>query len=570
MTELQPLSQLQETDELSLNVQEMQFWLDKAVAWGQADSPDTRKDTCRHLSRLRNFLQQILTQINNTSSTAEIMKKFPLLGQFLGRLCWNPYVTVGETSRQLLFQCILGLYTEHPSNAVEKKANQWIQKVLCQLATEDDVAVQALTKHMGVPAKEYHVKVLQKMVMRLKENVENNHSSQSEVNQSILSGSEVFVPLATFPEASPVIGALLQQPMTSISDSLNEDFFDALSSSQSRYGLQLEKQALVSLWCHSLPSLEEAVLSLLKSVTCSGSAAPQNLEHQVTKSFLPEACAQHCSLFLVVSDIFRSVLKQNETSQPVRSVVQTVTRCVLRELSLLQPQTSLKDFFPQSPSSLLVPLLTMPSEMPQEALNNHLKWLSSSLQRLAEDGDEGCSTRGRHHLFEAWFLLVQCAHWVQMAVQLLVTSKPEDRDPLLWLLTFYHHPTNKWHQRALQLVRVREAWDHLHTLFSASVFPVPAAHLQPLITLLSVKPQQPSPAPSLTLDLLVHFAVFCRLKLNVSASILQTVVDLSGLRDGAACVLSSLHLRVQEGSCFKSGDVHLRIRELQKTITQMN
>ncbi len=63
------------------------------------------------------------------------------------------------------------------------------------------------------------------------------------------------------------------------------------------------------------------------------------------------------------------------------------------------------------------------------------------------------SCRGHHKVFEAWFLLVQCAHWVQVAVQLLVTSGPEDSGPLLWLLTFYHHPTNRGHHRALQLVR---------------------------------------------------------------------------------------------------------------------
>ena len=63
------------------------------------------------------------------------------------------------------------------------------------------------------------------------------------------------------------------------------------------------------------------------------------------------------------------------------------------------------------------------------------------------------SCRGHHALFEAWFLLVQCAHWVQVAVQLLVTSGPEDGGALLWLLTFYHHPTNRGHHRALQQVR---------------------------------------------------------------------------------------------------------------------
>ena len=49
------------------------------------------------------------------------------------------------------------------------------------------------------------------------------------------------------------------------------------------------------------------------------------------------------------------------------------------------------------------------------------------------------------------------------------------------------------------------------------------------------------------------------------------VVDRSGL-DEAACVLSSLELALNGGSCL-SGDanrVHLRIKELQNTLTHMH
>ncbi|MEQ2221234.1 hypothetical protein ILYODFUR_013680, partial [Ilyodon furcidens] len=174
----------------------------------------------------------------------------------------------------------------------------------------------------------------------------------------------------------------------------------------------------------------------------------------------PKACAQHYSIFLVANDIFRTVLKQAERNECVKDFLQTFTKCFLRELSQQQPQTSasLKAFFPQSPPSLLVPLLTMPSEMPQEVSKNHLMWVSSSLQRLTEEEEEeeddsdSRNIRGPHKVFEAWFLLLQCGHWVQMAVQLLVTSGPEDCGPLLWLLVFYHHPTNRWHHRASQLV----------------------------------------------------------------------------------------------------------------------
>ncbi|XP_054467292.1 Fanconi anemia group C protein [Anoplopoma fimbria] len=582
MSQLQPLTQLQQTAEPGLNVQEMQLWLDKAVAWGQADSPDTQKDTCLHLSRLRDFLQQLLTHINNMSSTTETMKRLPLLGQFLGRLCWNPYVTADATGRRLLFQCLWGLYSENPGNAVERKANQWIRKVLCQLATEeDDAPAQALMTQMGVPPKEYHLKVLMKMVALLQENIGKSCSSMGHMNQrcscdNILATSEACVPLVTCPEVAPLIGALLQQPVTCVRAELSEDFLDALSSAYSSQCLSLDEQTVVSLWYHNLSSLEEAVLSLLECALTNSGSNPQK---QLEQSLLPKACAQHCSIFLVVNDIFRSILKQAEGKESVKYLIQTFTSCFLRELALRQHQTSLplKAMFPQSPQNLLLPLLTRPSEMPQEAWRHHLNWLSGSLQRLTEEEEEGdrdnssSTTRsGRYHkVFEAWFLLVQCAHWVQVAVQLLVTSEPEDCGPLLWLLIFYHHPTNRGHNRALQLVHGKEAWDHLHSLFLVLARPLPIDRLQSLVTLLSPQSQQPSLSPLLILNLLVNFAVFSQQSLSASTEILQTVVHRSGLVDEAACVLNSLELRLNEDNCLSSDTkrVHLRIQALQNTLT---
>ncbi|KAM4745627.1 Fanconi anemia group C protein isoform 2-T2 [Anableps anableps] len=525
--------QVQQTAQCFPNDQEMSFWLDKAIAWDQPDSPNTRKDISLHLNRLRDFLKQLLTEINNESSTTETMNRLPLLGQFLGRLCWNPLVTAEGASRGLLLQCLWSLYSEYPSNAVERKANQWIQKVLCHLATdEEDSAAMALMKHLGVPSKEYHLKVLKRVVTRMQDSIVNQCSQSSSRNQgcscgSIWAASEACVPLITCPEASPLIGALLQQPVTCIREGLSENFLDALHSAYSRCGLLLDEQAVVSLWCHSLPSLEETVLSLLESATAGGST-PNKMEEQITKSLLPNACAQHCSIFLVVNDIFRTVLKQAERNECVKDFFQTFTKCFLRELSQLQPQTSasLKAFFPQSPPSLLIPLFTMPSEVPQEGLKNHLMWVSRSLQRLTEEEEEeedsdSRNIRGNRKVFEAWFLLVQCAHWVQVAVQLLVTSAPEDSGSLLWLLTFYHHPTNRWHHRASQLIQARAAWFHLYSLFSIVAHPLPADHLQSFISLLLPKPQQSSLAPSLTLNLLVNFAAFGQLPQSTSTEIIQ-------------------------------------------------
>ncbi|XP_029295217.1 Fanconi anemia group C protein isoform X2 [Cottoperca gobio] len=588
MSQLQPQNQLQQTSEPPLNVQELQFWLDKAAAWGQADSPDTRKDTCLHLSRLKDYLQLLLTHMNNMSSTTERMKTLPLLGQFLGRLCWNPYVTADATGRRLLLQCLWGLYSEHPGNALERKANQWIRKVLCQLATEedDDAAALALMKRMGVSPKEYHLKVLKMMVALLQENIGKSCRSLVDLNQrcscdNIRATSEACVPLVTCPEAALLIGALLQQPMTCVRAALSQDFLDALSSAYSSQCISLEEQAVVSLWYHNLSSLEDAVLSLLECVLTNTGSTPQELKQQLAQSLLPKACAQHCSIFLVANDIFRSFLKQTEGNESVKYLIQTFSSCFLRELARLQHKTSgsWKALFPQSPQSLLVPLLTRPSEMPREAWKHHLNWLSGSLQTLTEeeeegDGDGSRSTRleGHHKVFEAWFLLIQCAHWVQVAVWLLVTSDPEDCGPLLWLLTFYHHPTNRGHHRASQLVHAKEAWDHLHSLYSVSSCPLPVDRLQSLVTLLSPQPERPSLSPLFILNLLVNFAVFFQQSLSGSAEILQTVVNRSGLVNEAACVLRSLELRLNEDSCLSSDTnrVHLRINALQNTLTHMH
>lgn len=63
--------QVEDTADLLLTVQEMQFWLDKAVAWGQAATVETQRDTCQHLSRLRDFIQQLLKHINSMVSHHE-------------------------------------------------------------------------------------------------------------------------------------------------------------------------------------------------------------------------------------------------------------------------------------------------------------------------------------------------------------------------------------------------------------------------------------------------------------------------------------------------------------------
>ncbi|KAG7252016.1 hypothetical protein CRUP_024982 [Coryphaenoides rupestris] len=50
-----------------VDAQEVQFWMEKAVgrAAGEPESPETQRDLCLHLGRLRDFLQVLLTHMSN-------------------------------------------------------------------------------------------------------------------------------------------------------------------------------------------------------------------------------------------------------------------------------------------------------------------------------------------------------------------------------------------------------------------------------------------------------------------------------------------------------------------------
>ncbi|CAL8296017.1 unnamed protein product [Gadus morhua 'NCC'] len=562
-----------------VDAQQVQFWMEKAVE-GMAGGPEVQRDICLHLGRLRDFLQWLLTHIHNMSSTTEAMLKLPFLGQLLGRLCWMPHVTADAVCRRLLLQSMWSLYSDEPGSPVERKANQWIRSVLCQLATEDeDTVTQILVKHANVPPRRYHLRVLTELVSHLSEEVGRSCSSLSGPSHrcscdTLLAVSETCIPLVTCPEAAPLIGAMLQRAATCVRATLSQDFLDAVSSAYLRNGLSLENEAVMSLWCHSLPSLEEAVMGLLDCILSNACPTLHIIEQQLEQSMLPKACAQHCSLFLIVNDIFRFLLQQEGGHPSIPSLVRSFTCRFLREVAQLQPQvrTPMKMFFPNVPRQLLQPMVVLPTEMPPEAWKDHLTWIAQSLQRLTEEEEqsaEDTATRGQRVVLEAWLLLVQCAHWVEVAVQLLVSPGPQDRELLLWLLTFYHHPTNRGHHRTLQLARVREAWGHTTSLL-LDPSPLDASQpLQSLVELLSLQAQPRPLAPELVLGLLVNVAAVSEEPIGRVSEVVQTVVRRCDLVTEALYVLSSVELGEEGGGCW-SGHAHrgqLRIRALRDTLT---
>uniref|UniRef100_A0A8C1YNI5 FA complementation group C n=1 Tax=Cyprinus carpio TaxID=7962 RepID=A0A8C1YNI5_CYPCA len=494
---------------------DVQFWMAKAVNWGEATSCSALLDTSRHLGSLRSFLQQVLQGLQQMSSTSEAMKTFPFVGQFLGRLCWNPCVIADERSQRLLLRCLSCLYSAEPLNAVEQKANMWIK-------------INKLPKCS---------------------------------NGNIYVMSTACAALVTCPQMSPLIGALLKHSMLCGTSCLNQEFIKEVSEALISKRHVLEDEAVVNLWCYSPSCLEGAAVSLLESVLSDHETMTQSLDKHVNDSLLPQASADHCHIFLTVSEIYRNVLTEIDENLAVRALIQVFTVCFLQRLTgqKTQDRLPLRAFFPHVMPSLLPPLLTAPSEVPREAWLDHLIWIRSLLQSVMEN-EAGEDVRAYQAVFQAWFLLVQCGYWVDTAAELLVLAAPENAEPLLWLLTFFHHPTNRGHQRSQQTAVAREAWTHLRMLFLTR--PPPPRHLSAVKELLSS-----SLSANLVLHLFLNFTVFSHGPVSIINEINDKVLTEAAVKRRALWILASIRCRLNSAAT-RDDRVHSRLRTLQDTLLQ--
>ncbi|XP_067250997.1 Fanconi anemia group C protein isoform X1 [Chanodichthys erythropterus] len=550
---------------------DVQFWMAKAVNWGEATSCSALLDTSRHLGYLRSFLQQVLLGLQQMSSTSEAMKTFPFVGQFLGRLCWNPCVIADERSQRLLLRCLSCLYSAEPLNAVERKANMWIKNMLCHLISEEEGSVaHATVKHAGSSPKRYHSEALQKVVSLMTEEVIKScdglpKTSARCSNENIHTMSTACIGLVTCPQMAPLIGALLKHSMLCGSSCLNQEFIKEVSNALISKRLVLEDEAVVNLWCLSPTCLEGAVVSLLESVLSDHETMTQSLDKHVNDSLLPQASAHYCHIFLTVTEIYRNVLTEIDENLAVRALIQVFTACFLQRLTGQKPQDRLplRAFFPNVTPSLLSPLLTAPSEVPREALLDHLSWIRSLLQSVTENEEAGEDVRAYEAVFEAWFLLVQCGYWVDTAVELLVLAVPENPEPLLWLLTFFHHPTNRGHQRSQQTALAREAWTHLRMLFLTR--PPPHSHLSAVKELLSSSSS--SLSTNLVLHLFSNFAIFSHGPVSIITEITDKVLTEAAVKRRALWILASIRCRLNSAPS-RDDRVHSRLRTLQDTLLQ--
>ncbi|XP_020827361.1 Fanconi anemia group C protein isoform X2 [Phascolarctos cinereus] len=323
----------QDTLDLPLN---FKFWLNKAVAWGQATTFESQQDVCLHLPQLQKFLQQIYETLKHMDFPVAI-QRFPLIGQLLGRLCWNPFVIGYDENQKILMWCLCCLYCSEPRNPIELEANIWIRSLLCHLLSSSKLGpneVGTISQALGYTSPDYYPKLLKNMVLSLVTELRVNHLNGFSIrkiipDRPVKAMSLLCVPLLTLPDILPLLEALLTYHGDEPKEVLCSEFLEGVNEAFLQKKIALSESAILSLWLRHLPSLEKATLNLFENLISRHRNFPQEMECFTKDSLLPQA-ACHPSIFRIVDEIFRNALLETNGTSEVLTIIQVFTRCFVQ------------------------------------------------------------------------------------------------------------------------------------------------------------------------------------------------------------------------------------------------
>ncbi|NXK94667.1 FANCC protein, partial [Formicarius rufipectus] len=449
------------------------YWLDKAIEWGQATTLESQKDVCLHLPQLQEFLRHLYETLKDRASTVAI-QQFPLIGQLLGRLCWNPFVIGYDESQKTLMWCLCCLYSSEPQNPVELKANSWIRSLLCHLLSSskwesNEAETSPFISNLGYTSEDYYCHLVKSMVFslvtELRENQFNGLNIQGSLSASHVNAVSIFcVPLITLPDLTPLLETLLLYHGGSSKEILCSEFLEAVNEAFLKKKISLPESAVFSLWLRHLPSLEKATLHLLEQLVSIQLNSLEEVACVIKDSLLPQA-ASHPAIFRIVNEIFKNALLETDGTPEVMTIIQVFTQLFLQthQNENKQHKFPLKAYFPYHHQPLVRRLLRRPSELPNTSWCQHLKYISNMVKALVEDTNISCLT----DLFEIWFLVACFGEWLDIAAEQLLKVAIEP-DALLWLLAFYYCPQNENQQRTQTMVEVQAIYNHLMMLFSCT------------------------------------------------------------------------------------------------------
>ncbi|XP_070791738.1 Fanconi anemia group C protein [Pituophis catenifer annectens] len=486
----------------------IEFWLNKTLEWDQITTLESQQDVCLHLPELQEFLLQIYGALKHMNSTTAV-QKFPLIGQLLGRLCWNPFVIGYDECQKILMRCLCCLYSGEPQNPLELKANSWIQKTLCHLLSfcglgNHDTDINKFISTLGFTSVDYYSKLIENivssLVMELSRTQVNGFNSQQNISCRVTSMSLLCVPLITLPDIKPLLEALLNYHDHGPQEVLHSQFLEAVNEAILRKNISLSETAVLQLWLRHLPSLEKAILQNIEQLISSQTRSMQEMACVIKDSLLHRA-ACHPAVFRTIDEIFKNALLETDGAQEIMTVMQVFTQCFVQAYheNNKQHKFPLKAYFPHNPHSLVMTLLKLPSDFPGNSVYQHLDHLAEILKTTVEaKGSESLD-----ELFNSWFLLVHFGEWADLAAKQLLLSQAESSN-LLWLLVFYYSPNNMNWQRTQIVVEARTVCDYLTSLSR-----MPTISVADLQTLFSSKTSvNHSATKHIVTHLMISFVLF--------------------------------------------------------------
>ncbi|XP_065601748.1 Fanconi anemia group C protein [Cyrtonyx montezumae] len=450
------------------------YWLDKAIEWGQATTVETQKDVCLHLPQLQEFLHQTYETLKHMNSIVAI-QQFPLIGQLLGRLCWNPFVIGYDESQKTLMQCLCCLYSSEPQNPVELKANSWIRSLLCHLLSSSkweiiEAESSAFISALGYTSADYYCHLVENtvssLVTELRGNQFNELNIQGRISDSRVNAVSLFcLPLITLPDLTPLLETLLLYHGGASKEILSLEFLEAVNDAFLKKKISLSESAIFSLWHRHLPSLESATLHLLDQLVSLQTTSLEKVAGVIKDSLLPQA-ASHPAIFRIVNEIFKNALLETDGTPEVMTIIRVFMQLFIQvqQNENKQHKFPLKAYFPHHHQPLVIALLRCPFELPSTHWVQHLKHISDMLKSIVEDANISSSA----DLYEIWFLVACFGEWLDIAAEQLLKAAVAP-DDLLWLLAFYYCPQNENQQRTQTMVESQAVYSHLMVLYNRTV-----------------------------------------------------------------------------------------------------
>ncbi|NXC51207.1 FANCC protein, partial [Penelope pileata] len=547
-----------------------EYWLDKAIEWGQATTLESQKDVCLHLPQLQEFLHQTYETLKHMNSIAAI-QQFPLIGQLLGRLCWNPFVIGYDESQKTLMWCLCCLYSSEPQNPVELKANSWIRSLLCHLLSSskwesNEAETSTFISALGYTSADYYCHLVKNMVSSLVTELRGNHFNgldvQGRISASRVNAMSIYcLPLITLPDVTPLLEALLLYHGGVSKEILSSEFLEAVNDAFLKKKISLSESAIFSLWLRHLPSLENATLNLLDQLASRQINSLEEVACVIKDSFLPQA-ASHPAIFRIVNEIFKSALLETDGAPEVMTIIQVFTQLFIevQQSENKQYKFPLKAYFPHHHQPLVIALLRRPFEFPSAHWSQHLKHISDMVKAIVEDTDISSSA----DLYEIWFLVACFGEWLDIAAEQLLKAAVEP-DALLWLLAFYYCPQNENQQRTQTMVEARAVYDHLIMLYNRPV--VSIGDLQAAVN--NVADTGQCYTQRLTTHLLTNFLLVSSGGRMIAQEFISHITETTGISKEVCSLLIRTAYRINHNGEENQRTVELLNELLQKLMLKV-